>query len=85
MRSLDYILHSNIMLAERSKNTLAWCMHLKPHNRMQIQLATISMSHAATNFFVENAELSLQLLIPGHMPRFLQQSHTTDKKRQVKS
>lgn len=59
--------------------TLALYKHLKHHNRMQTQSATISTGHAATNFFVENAELSLQLLMPSHMPPFLQQSRTTDQ------
>ena len=61
-------------------NTLAWCKHLKPHNRMQIQLATISRGHAVINVSVESAEFSLQLLVPGHMPLFQQQSHTADQK-----
>lgn len=59
-------------------------MHLTHHSRRQILPATISIVHEATDSFVENVELSLQLPRLYHKPLFLQRSRTAIQSKGTK-
>lgn len=72
-----------VELVEILYPTSAWYRHRIPHNMWQIQIGAISTNHTAIDSFVENAELSWQLLEQGHTQQFQLQSHTRIKETAI--